>query len=268
MRPSSADRFSIVRSGQLVASPSVTISLVRIGTWNVDRERVRGTADQRRGILDALDLDVAVITEPGPWWDRPGVVSSPERPAIRQGLPCDSWVAVEATRCEPIDLEAGYGRMATAAQATVGGVSVVVYGSVLPWRGITEAGLLRPGEAYQQAFARLLCEQEADIRSLQAAHPEALVVWAGDFNQELAPPHYVGSAANRELLEQSLRRLGMVAWNAGEPAAQEEIRTIDLICGPASCEIKSIERIPHTVEGRTLSDHSGYVVELEVLALS
>lgn len=171
----------------------VTIPPVRIGTWNVDRERARHTSAERREILDALKPDVMVVTEPGPWWDRPAVFSSRQRPPMRPGWPSESWVAIEGARVEELELGAGYGRMSTAALATVSGVPVLVYGSVLPWNGIKEAGLLQPGERYRDAFPRLLGEQAADVRGLSAEHPDALVIWAGDFNQALAPPHYVGA---------------------------------------------------------------------------
>lgn len=238
---------------------------MRIGTWNVDRERARATSAERRAILNALNLDVAVITEPGPWWDRPAVFSCAERPPMRPGLPPESWVAIEGPGIQALELEAGYGRMGAAALAVVSGLTIVVYGSVLPWNGIKEAGLLLPGESYRDAFPRLLSEQAADVDRLATNHPGREVIWAGDFNQGLAPPHHVGSASHRDLLQDTLARLGLVAWNGSEPAAHERMKTIDLICGSARCAVKSIERVPHTVNGRKLSDHAGWVVELHPL---
>ncbi len=57
-------------------------------------------------------------------------------------------------------------------------------------------------------FERFLMSQANDIRALQDNHPEAMIVWAGDFNQSLDGPNTGGSNRGRTLLRRFSRFSG------------------------------------------------------------
>jgi endonuclease/exonuclease/phosphatase family metal-dependent hydrolase len=101
-----------------------------------------------------------------------------------------------------------------------------------------------------------------DLERLHRDQPGALIIWAGDFNQSLEAPNRTGTTAGRALLEQALERLSFTAWNRSASHALPELCAIDLICGPRDLKVTNIERIDPTIDGRRVSDHAGYVVEL------
>ena len=159
-----------------------------------------------------------------------------------------------------------YRRLAAAAIVDLDDRTIVVYGSVLPWRSAPRHApeLSSPDETAAAMFERVLTAQVRDIRALQASHPDALLIWAGDFNQSLDGPNMVGSAAGRSLLSEALDRLGFAAWNQGEAHAVGGLLAIDLICGPRRCLVEKVDRFEPVRAGKRLSDHAGYVVDVEL----
>lgn len=102
-----------------------------------------------------------------------------------------------------------------------------------------------------------------DIGRLRSSAQVDLVIWAGDFNQTLEGPAWGGSLARRALLVDALAHLGLVAYNAGEAHAREGMNAVDLICGPPNRSAEHVARIPRHDGQRWLSDHAGYVVDLQ-----
>lgn len=201
-----------------------------------------------------------MFTEPGPELSRAGpgrVTSAPVR-VLRRGQ--GAWVSIVGEGVAEAGSPLPPTRMALTAEFVVRCERVVIYGSVLPWRGIRghHPELVLPGESATAAFERVLEEQVADVRALIQQDPEALVVWAGDFNQALGGPNFGGSDRGRRLLREALDALDFVAWNAEAGHAAEGLCAIDLVCGPRGREVVAVERIPPGQE----SDHAGYVVEL------
>jgi hypothetical protein len=240
------------------------VSGIRIGTWNLERgRRSPDVVRAQREVLNAHATNVCVLTEP------PAELSAPGRGrAISPSSPHDGvgpWVCIVGDGVEPVELPGQPRPLAVAAHTRWRGVDLVVFGSVLPWLGaatqVPEMAL--PGEPPAALFARHLRSQADDVRALCSAHPDALVVWAGDFNQALAGPNYGGSNANRALLAETLDELGFEAWNATAPHAIDGLYSIDLICGRVG-QPREVVRIPPVVDGRVLSDHAGYVVELAI----
>lgn len=230
---------------------------MRIGTWNLERGSRRKSAgiDQLR-VLDELHLDVAVLTEPS------DAVLTREESTIVSSLGRGDrkpWVAIVGDdlepRGEPRDLS-------VAAETRIAGQRVLVYGSVLPWtKATTDIPEIADGRSSEDFFME---ELDAQVREAQTfcEDPNLTVVWAGDFNQNLLGPLCGGSSARRTELLDRLAKLGFEAWNRLAPHATPELFTIDLICGHAGLAVHRSETIPNAHEGRLLSDHSGYVVEL------
>lgn len=241
------------------------LAAMRVGNWNLNHGGARGAKWPEQSVLLLRErLDIVVLTEPPP-----GVSLEGFDPVVSPtGSDGWSWVAILGPAAVSSVLDIPYSRMAAAASMTVANRDVVVYGSVLPWRSIghQSQGILGDGELYGESFTRLLREQAADVAELQSTFPDAIVLWAGDFNQALAGTEYVGSKAQRVQLEQTLTDLGMRAWNSGCAHAMPgglQMCAIDLVCGPSN-----IPAVPAVMKGsfddHKLSDHPGYVVTLDV----
>lgn len=240
---------------------------MRIAVWNMERggRGARGV-EQQLQLLGATDFDVAIVTEPPATCSGTGdgTVASP---ALREGRSAlQAWVAVIGDGVESLHPALPYERLAVAAQVRMADQPVIVYGSVLPWRAapLHVPDLALPGESAGAMFARFLARQVADIEQLQRTYPEAAVLWAGDFNQSLEGPNLVGSAQGRALLEAALGHLGLVAWNRAAGHAKDGLCAIDLVCGPRACTLRSVDRFEPELGGRRLSDHAGYVVDVEL----
>jgi hypothetical protein len=66
----------------------------------------------------------------------------------------------------------------------------------------------------------------------------------------------------RVALNKCLAELGFVAWNGEADHARENLRAIDLICGPKGQTTLAQGRIDPTRDGVRMSDHAGYWVDL------
>lgn len=176
----------------------------------------------------------------------------------------EPWIAIAGSSVTPLGRETiPFEGLAVAALAELDGIPTIVYGSVLPWRQIArQAPELAPDESYAEAFERILDEQVADLMRLRSRYPGHMLVWAGDFNQSLSGPNLTGSRAGREGVSSALERLDLVPWNANSPHSKSGMCTIDLICGPSLGRAPHTELIPTHMDGRRLSDHLGYLVEL------
>jgi endonuclease/exonuclease/phosphatase family metal-dependent hydrolase len=144
---------------------------------------------------------------------------------------------------------------------------IVVYAMVLPWNGSEWRGI---ASANGVGFSAALSVYLKDWKRIRAELPDALLIVAGDFNQDLAPYHYYGSRKQRELLEAGLRNAGMVAWTAGANDPQdcnplERHACIDHICGSELPGLRVDNIIRWPANGKPdprLSDHFGVAVEL------
>lgn len=235
--------------------------IVRVGTWNLEgggRSRTVARAQQER--LRHIVAEVMVYTEPPPSMSVPtaGRVSSPCERDIAGGSA--SWIAVCGAGVEPVGAPLPFSRMAAVGRVRTSAGSVIVYGSVLPWRSVARQApeMVLPGEGYADAFVRMVAEQCADVRALLQQFPLDLVVWAGDFNQSLDGPNHGGSERGRAQLAGALGDLGFVAWNRASRHADVGMCAIDLVCGPCGRGVGSVE----VIDPGGLSDHAGYIVEI------
>ena len=238
---------------------------MRVATWNLERARGAKAEGQRR-VLDEISPDIAILTEvtADSWAGDGDIVTSPVCRPSRFGV--EPWVAVVGKGATPIEPMPTYDSLGVAARFDVSDESIVVYGTVLPWRAAPRQALdlVEAGETADDMFQRVLLAQVGQIETLQQLSPGALVLWIGDFNQTLEGPNYGGSRAARRLLHDALRSLGMIACNSSSEHARPGMCAIDLICGPAS-RLRSdrpVGDINPIDEGRRLSDHAGYYVDV------
>jgi endonuclease/exonuclease/phosphatase family metal-dependent hydrolase len=237
---------------------------MKLATWNLERGgRTQGAREGQEELLAALGADVVVLTEP-PSSNKTatGVVTSP--PDRKDGTAGpEAWVAIVGSSVEPVDFDVPYKRTAVAARVSVGGLTVIVYGTVLPWLAVTSHApeLVEEGEDSFAVFKRVLAEQAKDIEDLRTKYGSP-VIWAGDFNQTVSGPNWGGSNERRDLLLDTLKHLDMVAWNGKADHAMSGMCAVDLICGPKECVLLSQGRIDPVRGNLTMSDHAGYWVEL------
>ena len=183
----------------------------------------------------------------------------------RRSMPGECWVGLwSAWRLDPLPVtDSARCAAARIPESPLG--ELVVYGCVLPWstewRGVSAAGGL--------AFETALSTQLGDWTRLRHQFPNASLIVAGDFNQDLAARHYYGSKRKRFLLEAALRDAGLVALTGGptDPIARDSApyACIDHICvsESASWSLKSTLRWPDSaVPVRPLSDHFGVMVDV------
>lgn len=241
------------------ADPCVKLLIMRIATWNLERggrTKAARAAQQTALASHVIRADVMVLTEP------PASVLATACVLVSPPGGHGSWVAIQGRYVRPLDLKIPYDRMAVAARVSFNGAQIIVYGAVLPWTAVKihAPDLVRAGEDSFGAFKRALQEQASDIVALQKLG--APVVWVGDFNQSVEGANFGGSSQRRDLLNQTLKTLNMVAWNGTAAHAKSGMYAVDLICGPKQQTVTVSGRIEPIVDGVTMSDHAGYWVDI------
>lgn len=244
-------------------------SSVNIANWNLERVNpLQGRTLVMSEYFAAIDADIWFLTETHEDVEpSEGFFScfsgSPDR-ASKVG---ERWVALW-TRwpIEPLD---SYAR--DSARCAVGRIAdspmgeLILYGTVLPWtnewRGIPGAGGL--------AFEVALALQKEDWLRLNQDFPNATLIVAGDFNQDLAPWHYYGSKKKRSLVESALVECNLIALTGGvgDPIARDSapMACIDHVCISKRTDfvLESTTRWPDSPKPVvSLSDHFGVSVRL------
>ena len=110
----------------------------------------------------------------------------------------------------------------------------------------------------------------SDWARARSAFPDAVLIAAGDFNQDLAHRHYYGSKARRLLLESALASAGLRPVTAGDddPIARGSrgYACIDHICvsNEPAVRVGRAMRWPEApAPVRKISDHFGVAVEVD-----
>lgn len=237
---------------------------MRIGTWNLERHGAADRICRQRDLIKGARADVFVLTEVHCSFDFSDwtVVRSIESNQDKQSD--DSWVAIIGNGLDRPIPPLPRRKSSVAARVEIGGELLILYGTVLPWLRAPDQApdLALPNETYNDMFGRVLRKQVEDLKALQLAHSEAIIVWAGDFNQSLSGSNRGGSNDSRALLKKTLCDLDLIAWNEHMAHAIPGMKAIDLICGPAKRPVKAIDRLDPVADGHKLSDHAGYVVEI------
>lgn len=236
---------------------------MRIGTWNVEYAYERRLGNLRR-VLSANAADIWILTETHDDLVPPNCpysLHSDERPknwsAIRPG---SRWVSIwsrypvvanvsrpqadrERTVCALLDIGAGR--------------SMLVYGTVMPWKG--DRNKFDWSEHH-----RVIPEQCAEWPELTRAYPGAEMCIAGDFNTDMGSGSYYGTKQGIGAL-----RAGLAACNTF--CATEPNRfPVGLLVNPPIDHIALSQRhegatsivAAWPAEKTTLSDHSGIVVRI------
>jgi hypothetical protein len=240
---------------------------MRIATWNLERSLPNSArAARQRSWLNRTDADIWILTEthigmtPGLGYQ--GIVSSPPQ---RPGVEGESWVYIWVREGVVTPLKTSdRGHTAAGLVTFPSGSQWVVYGMVLP-------RLEGDGRA-STSFAAALETQRSDWQRLQAVYPEATLVVAGDFNQDLNALNYYGSRHNKQALRQILAEVGLDCLTAGEHdpvhrlinGQHSNLNHICLTREAAGQFTGAFAWPPGLDDLRGLSDHFGVGVELAI----
>jgi hypothetical protein len=189
----------------------------------------------------------------------PHVAHSKPRPKDWSGIrPGSKWVSIWSRFpiiAEPslplVDPE----RTVTALLDIGKGRKLLVYGTVLPWKG--DRGIFNWTEHH-----RVIEVQRAEWLKLQRKHPDAKFCIAGDFNTDMGTGAYYGTKKGNAALRAGLSACG--TFCATEPARftadVPHIPLIDHIALSVTYETSAAVVSAWPADKKTLSDHSGVVV--------
>jgi hypothetical protein len=232
---------------------------VRVGTWNLDHATtVRHDRLRIAALVDA-DADVWVLTETD---DRltPGAAFQPAHAASRPACPVgERWVSLWSRFpiSEVLDVEDPLRTVAAVLDAPTG--RLLVIGVVLPWHADRGDDPTDPPQRNWAEHRRVIPQRIAEWRRLAAAHADAALVIAGDFNTDLmagtgAPQRTYGTQAEAALLRQMLTDLGMAVPTRGQTHPTDGGYLIDHIAVDGEQAGAPRVSVPE-VNGRPLSDH-------------
>ncbi len=259
---------------------------MKIATWNLERALPQSKkAERQRQWFSRIDADIWVLTEthlgitPGEGYhsiasglpDRPPQTSlehpratSPEQLSDAGERWIQIWVRQEWAIAPLATCD--HARTACALVTAASGQPYLVYGTVLPW--LDSSWRIHPPK---QAFAAALAAQQADWVHLRAAYPEAVLVVAGDFNQDLNALPYYGSRQNKLALGQALANVELDCLTAGENDPVYRLSgqhsNTDHICmtpNPSGQFQSSFAWPPRLEDLRGLSDHFGVGVDIRM----
>ena len=239
---------------------------MKIATWNVAKPVSSARRQRIQDFIHAQSADVWVLTEAHDDF-KPGFAHSWSSSPGRDGNhgTAHRWVTV-LSDFPMSPLETSDPLRTCAVRITpAAGNPFIVYGTVLPWRG--SAWQDHPGEG-GAAFREALALQTSDWIRLQESYPDEEFFVAGDFNQELVTPRYVGTQVNQRELELALKRSGLVALTAGDadPVRRDlGSACIDHICARQKSDwsVVSTSRWPESMAlEKGPSDHYGISVSM------
>lgn len=212
---------------------------MRIGTWNLAGRWSEGRAE----FLASLRCDVLLLTE---LHHETRVAGMRGRTTYGLMTPDRFWAGV-FTAGPHLGYPDPHG---AAAMAVVDGVTMV--SSVLPWRSC--------GSGPPWAGARHADKTANAVAPIAQLRPP--VIWGGDWNHALEGPDHVGSKDGRERIFEVLDALGLQVPTADLAAYRGE-RSIDHIAVPKEWVLLSADRVTAEIDGKRLSDHDAYVVDVE-----
>ena len=214
---------------------------MRIGTWNLAG---RWTDDHQALMLDA-DCDVWLLTEVSERTALPGYALHVSQALMARRR---RWAGI-ASR---IPMASSPDPHTASAMAQIGATTYV--SSVLPWKA---CGSRAPWVGTRHADKTLHAVDDL-LLHLRAARN---LVWGGDWNHALSGKEYAGSMGGRLEILRALDELGMTAPTADLPHPIEGLLSIDHVAVPKGTQAVA-SRIVAEHDGKRLSDHDAYVVDL------
>lgn len=236
---------------------------MRIGTWNVEYAYA-SRLDALRTVLAANYADIWVLTETHDDLAPPHcqhVLHSKPRPKNWRGIrPGSRWVSIWTKY--PIINEvsrpcADQERTVSALLDVGAGRPMLVYGTVLPWKGDR-------GKFDWSVHHRVIPQQCAEWLELKQAYPNADLCIAGDFNTDMGSGGYYGTKKGIAALRTGLGACEQFCATEPSrfPAGLLAYQPIDHIALPLTLELSTSIVAAWAADKKTLSDHSGVVIEI------
>ncbi len=235
---------------------------MRIATWNVEYA-YETRLDALRHVLAANSADIWILTETHDDLVPPNcqhVAHSEPRPKNWSGIrPGSRWVSIWSRYpITPVNLpQADRERTVIALVDLDDGRKMLVYGTVMPWKGDRD-------KFDWSEHHRVIPEQCAEWLELKQKYPDAELCIAGDFNTDMGSGGYYGTKQGIAAVRAGLAACG--AFCATEPGRFPVDRLpyppIDHIALPLAYEKLTSVVAAWPAEKKSLSDHSGVVVEM------
>ena len=247
---------------------------LRVATWNVDRSGIRGKhrIQPQLKILESLEADILTLTETHVAIKPEGyeftVAAEPDPSYHQVGESCATiWSRYPATFV-PTEPSNRFYTVCASIQGPEGIGNILVYGTIIPYGGdgVLE-GLTKPWERHRSAVK----SQTAEWNTLRQKYPDHLIIVAGDFNENLDGKRWYGVPDAKEAIVTGLEAARMHC-----PTAMKDIPvmtgtlplsrcTVNHICiSKANAEIVNVQAWEGVVDGNTLSDHNGVLVDAQI----
>lgn len=240
---------------------------MKIATWNLDHVRP-GSSERTRKIraaIEAVGADVWVLTETHSLFSPGDQFKKTSFSSLAGDRPVDElWVAIWVRRelvASPVQITGEPHRSAAVRLALGHSRHIVVFGTVLPWRGDCSTEL-RGAAKFEQSLAA----QSSGWDGLVGVDDDLCVI--GDYNQELSADGPVGTRRGRIALSTLLRSRGLtcVTANSRDPLLERGWRaSIDHVVVSNRLEARTsvVSIWPNEFPlPRGLSDHHGVCVTI------
>lgn len=236
---------------------------MRIGTWNV-WYAYKGRLDALHQVMANNSADIWVLTETHDDLVPLGckyVAHSEARPKVSPNIrPGSRWVSIWSKHpIEKVFLASADQKRTVIARVNLGEAGdLLVYGTVLPWKGDQIPGW--------SEHHRVIPKQCAEWLELRKTYPETLLCVAGDFNTDMGSGSRYGTQQGIEALRLGLSECGaFCSTEPGRfPVGLLQVQPIDHIALPVAWQHTSSVVAAWPADKRNLSDHSGMVVEVEL----
>ncbi|HEY0951221.1 hypothetical protein [Nocardioides sp.] len=214
---------------------------MRIGTWNLAG---RWTPEHERFVVD-LDCDVLLLTEVSERVSIPGY-----------GLHLGAALMARRRRWAGVASRLAISPLPdphpASAMAVVDGWTFC--SAILPWKGA--------GSRNIWAGSGHAAWTESCLSWLLPALPTERLIWGGDWNHALSGREWTGSVGGRTALLAALEKLNLHVPTASLAHRIEGLLSIDHIAIPTDMTVTAASRVIGSADGRRLSDHDAYVVDL------
>jgi hypothetical protein len=235
---------------------------MRIGTWNVEY------AYERRlpALLEVLrsnPADILILTETHDSLMPPGLTNAAHSlprprnwPGIRDG---SRWVSIWSRfpLLERVDLPDADKERTVAAMFDAGERKLLVYGTVLPWKG--DRGIFNWDEHH-----RVIDQQCDEWRRLRSIHADVELCVAGDFNTDMGTGGRYGTRRGIAALREGLTACGLYCATAPDAFGIQSLPhlPIDHIAVPLTWRARASIVACWAADRKQTSDHSGLIIGL------
>jgi hypothetical protein len=243
---------------------------VRIGTYNL---RLCPSASSPRGRaigdwMKGQDVHVWLLTEVHRDWSSGTgrLVVAPERsvaPAEKRWAGIETDLPLGGLRTSAGSTHAGEEGLVLARLQPDEGSSVLVACSVLPWKRAGEYWRGLPSQSGRAAEFRHVLDHHVARISAERLEGE-LLIWGGDFNQQLTQPFWFTTAEGAQALRAAFDGFGLVPLteraehlNGTSYAIDHLAVSRELVAGEPVAEVHRPDW-----NGGPLSDHAAYTAEI------